>query len=64
MDALSKQADTDDLRLARFLVAHAVLMSIPGVPAVYVQSILGSRNDYLGVEATSHNRSINRKNTT
>ncbi|EOC6601201.1 sugar phosphorylase [Listeria innocua] len=45
MDALSKQADTDDLRLSRFLVAHAVLMSIPGVPAVYVQSILGSRND-------------------
>ncbi|MBC1910085.1 sugar phosphorylase [Listeria innocua] len=61
MDALSKQADTDDLRLSRFLVAHAVLMSIPGVPAVYVQSILGSRNDYLGVETTGHNRSINRK---
>ncbi|EAD5868061.1 sugar phosphorylase [Listeria innocua] len=61
MDALSKQADTDDLRLARFLVAHAVLMSIPGVPAVYVQSILGSRNDYSGVETTGHNRSINRK---
>ncbi|EMH0512473.1 sugar phosphorylase [Listeria monocytogenes] len=61
MDALSKQADTDDLRLSRFLVAHAVLMSIPGVPAVYVQSILGSRNDYSGVEITGHNRSINRK---
>lgn len=61
MDALSKQTDTDDLRLSRFLVAHAVLMSIPGVPAVYVQSILGSRNDYLGVETTGHNRSINRK---
>ncbi|EHY61671.1 putative sucrose phosphorylase [Listeria monocytogenes FSL J1-208] len=61
MDALSKQADTDDLRLSRFLVAHAVLMSIPGVPAVYVQSILGSRNDYSGVEITGHNRTINRK---
>ncbi|EAG9230860.1 sugar phosphorylase [Listeria monocytogenes] len=61
MDALSKQADTDDLRMSRFLVAHAVLMSIPGVPAVYVQSILGSRNDYSGVETTGHNRSINRK---
>ncbi|MCT6562878.1 sugar phosphorylase, partial [Staphylococcus aureus] len=36
-------------------------MSIPGVPAVYVQSILGSRNDYSGVETTGHNRSINRK---
>ncbi|EAG9432426.1 sugar phosphorylase [Listeria monocytogenes] len=61
MDALSKQADTDDLRMSRFLVAHAVLMSIPGVPAVYVQSILGSRNDYSGVEITGHNRTINRK---
>ncbi|MBC1288546.1 sugar phosphorylase [Listeria welshimeri] len=61
MDALSERGDTDDLRLARFLVAHAVLMSIPGVPAVYIQSILGSRNDYLGVEKTGHNRSINRK---
>ncbi|EGP9696688.1 sugar phosphorylase, partial [Listeria monocytogenes] len=61
MDALSERGDTDDLRLARFLVAHAVLMSIPGVPAVYIQSILGSRNDYLGVEKTEHNRSINRK---
>ncbi|MBC2358776.1 sugar phosphorylase [Listeria welshimeri] len=61
MDALSKRGDTDDLRLARFLGAHAVLMSIPGVPAVYIQSILGSRNDYLGVEKTGHNRSINRK---
>ncbi|MBC2290175.1 sugar phosphorylase [Listeria welshimeri] len=61
MDALSERGDTDDLRLARFLVAHAVLMSIPGVPAVYIQSILGSRNDYLGVEKTGHNRSINRR---
>ncbi|MBC1526906.1 sugar phosphorylase [Listeria seeligeri] len=61
MDALNKQSDSDAVRLRRFVVAHAVLFSIPGVPAVYVQSILGSRNDIAGVEKTGQNRSINRK---
>ena len=40
----------DSHRIARFILAHAVLLSFPGVPAVYIQSILGSRNDYAGVE--------------
>lgn len=61
MDALNQKSDEDDLRLKRFLVAHSILLTIPGVPAVYVQSVLGSRNDYEGVEKTQHNRSINRK---
>ncbi|WP_099221680.1 sugar phosphorylase [Listeria costaricensis] len=61
MDALSKKDDPDELRLARFLVAHAVLLALPGVPAVYVQSILGSRNDLAGVAQTGQNRSINRQ---
>ncbi|SQC68656.1 Sucrose phosphorylase [Listeria fleischmannii subsp. fleischmannii] len=61
MDALNQKTDEDDLRLKRFLVAHSILLTIPGVPAVYVQSVLGSRNDYEGVEKTQHNRSINRK---
>ncbi len=37
------------------------MLSFPGVPAVYIQSILGSRNDYKGVEALGYNRAINRK---
>lgn len=61
MDALNQKSDEDDLCLKRFLVAHSILLTIPGVPAVYVQSVLGSRNDYEGVEKTQHNRSINRK---
>nr|WP_304441941.1 MULTISPECIES: hypothetical protein [unclassified Listeria] len=61
MDALNHINDADDLRLKRFLVAHSILLAIPGVPAIYVQSVLGSRNDYDGVEKTKHNRSINRK---
>lgn len=61
MDALNKQSDDDEIRVKRFLVAHSILLTLPGVPAVYVQSVLGSRNDYDGVSKTGMNRSINRQ---
>lgn len=61
LDALSAKASSDSERISRFILAHAVLLSFPGVPAVYIQSILGSRNDYEGVEKLGYNRAINRK---
>lgn len=61
LDALNKQLDDDAIRLKRFLVAHSILLTLPGVPAVYIQSMLGSRNDYDGVKKTGMNRSINRR---
>ncbi|MCS2172723.1 sugar phosphorylase [Scandinavium sp. TWS1a] len=61
MDALSPKSSSDDDRIARFVLAHAVLLSFPGVPAIYIQSILGSRNDYAGVENAGYNRAINRQ---
>lgn len=61
MDALSRRESSDEERCARFILAHAILLSFPGVPAIYIQSILGSRNDYAGVEKLGYNRAINRK---
>ena len=61
LDALNHQNDDDDTRLRRFLLVHAILLAFPGVPAIYIQSILGSRNDYEGVKAAGHNRAINRQ---
>jgi glycosidase len=61
LDALSPQRIHDDERIARFVLAHALLLSFPGVPAIYIQSILGSRNDYDGVERLGYNRAINRR---
>lgn len=61
IDALSNQSDEDELRLKRFMVAHSILLTIIGIPAVYVQSILGGRNYYEGVEKTGANRTINRQ---
>ncbi|MEK9219072.1 sugar phosphorylase [Enterobacter mori] len=61
LDALSPKNADDNERIARFILAHAVLLSFPGVPAIYIQSVLGSRNDYEGVERLGYNRAINRK---
>lgn len=61
LDALSRQDSTDSERIARFLLAHAVLLSFPGVPAIYIQSIIGSRNDHDNVARLGYNRAINRR---
>ena len=61
LDALNKQEDDDETRLRRFLLAHGILLAFPGVPAIYIQSILGARNDSEGVRAAGHNRAINRE---
>ncbi|WP_455546795.1 alpha-amylase family glycosyl hydrolase [Dryocola clanedunensis] len=61
MDALNRRNNNDEERLARFILAHAILLVFPGVPAIYIQSVLGSRNDYAGVEVLGYNRAINRQ---
>ncbi|WP_158780994.1 alpha-amylase family glycosyl hydrolase [Pantoea sp. BAV 3049] len=61
MDALNRKDDDDQVRLQRFMLAHALLLAFPGVPAIYVQSILGSRNDSEGVKVAGNNRAINRE---
>lgn len=50
----------DELGLERYVAAHALMLSLEGIPAFYVHSLLGTRNDYARVEHTGHNRSINR----
>ncbi|MGP2451494.1 sugar phosphorylase [Pantoea stewartii subsp. indologenes] len=60
-DALNREGDDDETRLKRFMLAHAILLAFPGVPAIYIQSILGARNDYEGVREAGHNRAINRQ---
>jgi len=43
------------------LAAHAILLSVTGVPAIYDHSLPGSRNDYKGLEESGINRRINRE---
>ena len=61
MDALSDKTDSDELRIKRFLAAYAILLSLKGMPAIYIHSLLGSRNYTEGVKETGRNRTINRE---
>ncbi len=49
------------LHASRFLASQAIALSLPGVPAVYLHSLLGSRNWKEGVAQTGRNRTINRQ---
>ncbi len=51
----------DELGEKRFLVSQFIMLAMQGIPAVYIQSLLGGENDYDGVKNTGMARSINRK---
>ena len=64
LDMLSGAAPSESLpdnAVARFHCAHAILLSLPGVPAIYFHSLVGSRGDAEGVRRTGRSRSINRE---
>lgn len=48
----------------KFLASQAIQMVLPGVPAVYIHSLLGSQNWNEGVEKTGRARTINRQQLT
>lgn len=62
-DALvNKEEDlTEEQQINKMLAAHSILLSCIGVPAIYYHSLLGSRNDYKGLEESGINRRINRE---
>ena len=60
-DAVSLKSASDDENSVRFLCSQAILLSVVGVPAIYIHSLLGSRNYYDGVKETGRFRSINRE---
>lgn len=53
--------EPEGVAVARFLAAHAIMLALPGVPALYVHSLLGSRGDPDAVAAAGHNRAVNRE---
>lgn len=53
-------AGRDPWQLQRFICAHAIMLALEGIPAFYIHSMLGTRNDYERLEHTRHNRHINR----
>jgi len=62
LDALlSGRTGADPYHPQRFLATQAIQYALPGVPAMYIHSILGSRNWETGVRQTRRARTINRE---
>ena len=54
------EAGQDKWQLQRFICAHAIMLALEGIPAIYIHSLFGTENDYDRLENTGRNRSINR----
>ncbi len=54
-------ASRDSANADRFLASQAIQYALPGVPATYIHSLLGSRNWTDGVNQTGRARTINRE---
>ena len=54
----------DGLGPQRLAAAHALMLALRGIPAVYIHSLLATPNDLAGVERTGRTRSINRRSWT
>jgi glycosidase len=54
-------ADSSSTRADKFLASQSIQYALPGVPATYIHSLLGSRNWMEGVKQTGRARTINRE---
>jgi len=61
LDALRGEGQGGDAHVERFLASQAIALCLPGVPAIYVGSLLGSSNWQEGVRRSGAPRAINRQ---
>jgi sucrose phosphorylase len=54
-------ADPNSNQADKFLASQAIQYALPGVPATYIHSLLGSRNWLEGVKQTGRARTVNRE---
>jgi sucrose phosphorylase len=54
-------ADKSSSKAEKFLASQSIQYALPGVPATYIHSLLGSRNWVDGVKQTGRARTINRE---
>lgn len=52
----------DQWQVDRFICSQIIMLSLQGIPAIYIHSLLATGNDQQGVEASGRTRSINRRN--
>lgn len=57
----SSSRGADQWQVDRFICSQLIMLTLQGVPAIYVHSLIATENDQAGVEQTGRTRSINRR---
>ena len=52
--------EKDEFVFQRFICIHTIMLSLEGVPAFYIHSMFGTKNDQELYKKTKHNRDLNR----
>ena len=52
--------EKDEFVFQRFICIHTIMLSLEGVPAFYIHSMFGTKNDQELYKKTQHNRDLNR----
>ena len=61
-DMLNEPDSTSlELGVQRFMASQAIMLSLAGIPGIYVHSLFGAPNSHREVEKTGRSRSINRE---
>ncbi|GEK52204.1 sugar phosphorylase [Vreelandella venusta] len=58
---LGTRRGPDPWQIARFLCSQAIMLTLQGIPALYIHTLTGTLNDVEGVERSGRLRSINRR---
>ncbi len=60
LNLVSVPDDSAEMKAKKFLLSQALMLSVPGVPGIYIHSLLGSENDVIEAEKSGIPRRINR----
>ncbi|MBA7681068.1 Glucosylglycerate phosphorylase [subsurface metagenome] len=59
--AITDSKNSEELNIKKFIASQAIILSLLGIPGIYIHSLFGTENYLEGVEKTGQKRTINRK---
>lgn len=59
--AIADSKNSEELNIKKFIASQAIILSLLGIPGIYIHSLFGTENYLEGVEITGQKRTINRK---
>ncbi len=60
LNIVSNPEDSWQLKSQKFMLTQAFMLTLPGIPGIYIHSLLGTQNDLAAVERSNIKRRINR----